>query len=222
MTLSPFHVHIYWYSHCSGLAYAAISRRDCLTAGFPVLWLFQCFCSLFCDVPWAQIQELWCRCSHWDRILQDLLVSALCPAMVFCGGLHLLQRSCFDAGGGCTYLRSKDRMQGVVRNYAGLTSDSSRFFFQAFIMWASMWVLRSKRRSFGRPTSAWLLSRLSSPSSLYCDRTSSRKSARFLSMISLLFSGPWVQSDSCWLSSICERHLEHFYLNGNILALFYI
>lgn len=39
-------------------------------------------------LPELLVQE--CKCVHWGWAPYHLLVSALCPFVVFCGGLHLL------------------------------------------------------------------------------------------------------------------------------------
>lgn len=30
------------------------------------LWLFHSFCPFFCNVPWALVLRVFCRCMHWD------------------------------------------------------------------------------------------------------------------------------------------------------------
>lgn len=44
------------------------------------------------NIPWAIDAELCCQYIHLDWIPHDLLVSALCPVMIFCSGFRFLQR----------------------------------------------------------------------------------------------------------------------------------
>lgn len=47
-----------------------IPRRHNLTANSPFLWLLQSSLPSSAAIPEPWVQALWCRCIHWDRVLQ--------------------------------------------------------------------------------------------------------------------------------------------------------
>lgn len=65
-----------------------ITKRPSLIAHFLMLWLLQYFCPLFCMLPEPQMQELFCRCIHWDQVTQHYNFIGL----GFCNDPSLLQR----------------------------------------------------------------------------------------------------------------------------------
>lgn len=79
MKFSSFHV--YWYCHCSGLVCSAMYRRHSLTADFLLFWLFppplpRCFLN--------HGNRRCCRYIHGTYGFHDVLISILCPLVVFC------------------------------------------------------------------------------------------------------------------------------------------
>lgn len=56
-----------WWD-CMGVT-PNIPRRHAVTEA-PTLWLLQSLHPLFCVVPWALAEGMFCRCVHWDEVPQ--------------------------------------------------------------------------------------------------------------------------------------------------------
>lgn len=87
----PFpHGYGHGYCHCSGFAYAVISRRYCFTADFLEFWLLQSICLFFHHVPRVTDAEAVTQMCLLGLGFPGLFLSALCPVVVFCDCLRLL------------------------------------------------------------------------------------------------------------------------------------
>lgn len=86
-----------WYWHCDGHASAAVSRRDHFSADFLGCRLLESFCVVFHGVFWITGPELRRSFIRWDEGSHVLLISALCPDVVFCDRFYVLyKRGFFD------------------------------------------------------------------------------------------------------------------------------
>lgn len=83
--IPPFHVNRSYVIAIVLVLSAAISRTDCLIC-FTVDLLVFCLLQFLPQLP--KMQELWCRCTHWDWIPLNLLISVLYTVVPFCDRLH--------------------------------------------------------------------------------------------------------------------------------------
>lgn len=90
--------------HCSWLFLLMQPFLERLfTADALVLWLLRSFSSLFVCFSWTIDKGAVCPCIPCSWAPHDLLISALCPVVVFRDGLHLLWReAALMRGGSCT------------------------------------------------------------------------------------------------------------------------
>lgn len=75
------------------------SKRPCFKLNFLIFLVLKIFLCMWprqhSPLPYIQegiIQEVWCRCIKWGWAPHNLLIHALCPAMVFFNGLYLPEK----------------------------------------------------------------------------------------------------------------------------------
>lgn len=99
--------------------YSEFSSRESIAGPSSTwYWSLHSFYPLFCYVHWAKMEKLWSTCIQWGWAPHSQLTSALCPVVIFCDGLHFLEREALIRSGLiCGY---KEKIWNIVRNYAGL------------------------------------------------------------------------------------------------------